>query len=532
MLRVLVLDNLSEEGVALFKEAGIEADVKPPHKEQELAAIINDYDGLVIRSATKVTAAALEHSTRLKVIGRAGVGTDNVDKEAATKKGIVVMNTPGGNTISTCEHAFALMLSLCRNIPHAHVSMEQARWDRKKFMGVELFGKTLGVIGVGRIGGAIAKRAKAFEMRVLAYDPILSPLKAESLGVELVDLDTLLSTSDFITIHAPKSDKTLNMIAAPQLKKMKPNCRIVNTARGGIINEQDLAEALKAKTIAGAALDVYTSEPFENNPFIGLDNIIMTPHLAASTDEAQLTVAVDVAKQMIEFLTTGAIVNAVNVPSLDSETRKILQPLLYLGERLGLFQSLFVNGRPKSLEIEYVGDLGVTDTYPITASILCGFLTPVVEAVNMVSAPSQLHERGVEVSEKRSALSSSYAFEIGITVATDQEVHNVRGTLFNRADPRICTINGMRVDAKPEGYMLVCANEDKPLIIGRVCTAIGEAGVNIANLMLGRDARGGHALTVLNLDAPLNEETLEKIRQMPHVMEVRLVALPEAHHHA
>ena len=486
MSRVLVLDNLSEEGVALFREAGIEVDVKPPQKEHELAAIINDYDGMVVRSATKVTATVLEHSTRLKVIGRAGVGTDNVDRDAATRKGIVVMNTPGGNTISTCEHAFALMLALCRNIPHAHSSMQEGRWDRKKFMGKELCGKTLGIIGVGRIGGALAKRAKAFEMRVLAYDPILSPLKAESLGVELVEFDELIADSDFISIHAPKSDKTNNMITAEHFKKMKPECRIINTARGGIINEQDLAEALREKTIAGAALDVYTSEPFENNPFLDLDSIVMTPHLAASTDEAQLTVAVDVAKQMIDFLTTGAIVNAVNVPSLDSETRKELQPLLYLGERLGLFQSLFVKGRPKSIEIEYVGDLGVTDTYPITAAVICGFLQPMVETVNMVSAPSQLQERGVEVSEKRSAVTSNYAFEIGVTVVTDQEMHNARGTLFNRADPRICTIDGMRVDAKPEGFMLVCINEDKPLIIGRVCTAIGEAGVNIANLMLDR----------------------------------------------
>lgn len=526
MLRVLVLDNLSEEGVELFRKAGIETDVRLPLKEQELATIINDYDGLVVRSATKVTAAVLEHCTRLKVIGRAGVGTDNIDKDAATKRGIVVMNTPGGNTISTCEHAFALMLALCRNIPQAHQSMQEGRWDRKKFMGTELYGKTLGIIGVGRIGGAVAKRAKAFEMRVLAYDPILSSLKAESLGVELTELDELIATSDFITIHAPKSDKTNNMITAEQLRKMKPNCRIINTARGGIVNEQDLAEALRSKIIAGAALDVYTSEPFENNPFIGLDNIVMTPHLAASTDEAQLTVAVDVAKQMIDFLTTGAIVNAVNVPSLDSETRKQLQPLIYLGERLGLFQSLFVKGRPKSVEIEYIGELGVSDTYPITSAIICGFLTPMVETVNMVSAPMQLQERGIEVSEKRSVAPSNYAFEISVTVTTDLEKRNVRGTLFNREDPRICTIDGMRVDAKPEGHMLVCANEDKPLIIGRVCTAIGEAGVNIANLMLGRDSKGGHAMTVLNLDAPLDDEVLEKCRNVPYVTEVRLVALP------
>lgn len=407
--------------------------------------------------------------------------------------------------------------------------MQEGRWDRKKFTGKELCGKTLGIVGVGRIGGALAKRAKAFEMRVLAFDPILSALKAESLGVELVSIEDLIARSDFISIHAPKSDKTNNMIAAPEFAKMKKECRIINTARGGIVNEQDLAEALKNKTIAGAALDVYTTEPFESNPFIGLDNIIMTPHLAASTDEAQLTVAVDVAQQMVDFLTTGAIVNAVNVPSLDSETRLALQPLLYLAERIGLFQSLFTKGRPQSIEIEYVGDLGVTDTYPITSAIICGFLTPMVETVNMVSAPSQLQERGIEVSEKRGAAASSYAFEINVTVVTDSEARSVRGTLFNRTDPRICTIDGMRVDAKPEGFMLVCMNEDKPLIIGRMCTAIGEAGVNIANLMLGRDGRGGHALTVLNLDAPLSDEVLEKCRQVPHVKEVRFVALPDSH---
>ena len=529
MPKVLILDGLSEEGVELFRKAGIEVDVKPPQKPDELAAVINEYDGLVVRSATKVTAEALADATRLKVIGRAGVGTDNIDKPVATKKGIVVMNAPGGNTISTCEHAFTLMLSLCRNVPQAYISMQEGRWDRKKFMGTEVCGKTLGIVGVGRIGGALAKRAKAFEMRVLAYDPILSALKAESLGVELVSFEELIAQADFISIHAPKSEKTNNMISAETFKKMKPNCRIINTARGGIVNEQDLAEALRNKTIAGAALDVYTTEPFENNPFIDLDNVITTPHLAASTGEAQMTVALDVAQQMVDFLTTGAIVNAVNVPSLDSETRTSMQPLLYLAERLGLFQSLFTQGRPKSIEIEYLGDLGVSDTYPVTAAIICGFLTPLVETVNMVSAPSQLQDRGIEISEKRGAAASSYAFEINVTVVTDSETRSVRGTLFNRTDPRICTIDGMRVDAKPEGYTLVCMNEDKPLIIGRICTIIGEAGVNIANLMLGRDNRGGHALTVLNLDAPLNEQVLDACRQVDHVNEVHLIALPESH---
>lgn len=526
MARILVLDGLSEEGVRVFRESGHEVDVKPAQKPDELAAIIGEYDGLVVRSATKVTSEALRCAKRLKVIGRAGVGTDNIDNNTATQMGIIVMNTPGGNTISTCEHTFALLFALCRNIPNAHASMMEGRWDRKKFSGCEVRGKTLGVIGVGRIGGAVAKRAQAFEMKVLAFDPLLSQLKAETLGVELVEFDDLIARSDFISIHAPKSEKTNNMIRAEHFKRMKPTCRLVNCARGGIVNEQDLADALRQKIIAGAALDVYTSEPPENNPFIGLDNIVMTPHLAASTDEAQLNVAIDIAHQIVDYLDTGAIVNAVNVPSLDAETRKALQPLLYLAERMGLLQAHFMEGRPKSIEIEYCGDLGVTDTYPITATVLTGFLRPSVETVNMISAPSQLKELGIESSEKRSAAQSNYAFEIGVTVVTDQEKHTIKGTLFHKTDARICSIDNTRVDVKPEGPMLICINEDKPLVLGRVCSRIGEAGINIANLTLGRDARGGHALIVLNLDQPLNDEVLEACRKVPYVKEARCVMLP------
>jgi len=528
MPKILVLDGLSEEGVAVFRDEGFDVDVKPPQKPDELAAIIGDYDGLVVRSATKVTAEVFEHCGNLKVIGRAGVGTDNIDKDAATQKGVVVMNTPGGNTISTCEHAFALMFALLRNVPTANQSMQEGRWDRKKFMGTEVCGKTIGIVGMGRIGGAVAKRAQSFEMKVIAFDPILTELKADALGVELVSMDELIERSDIITIHAPKSDKTNNMIRMEQLKKMKPSCRIINCARGGIVNEQDLAQALKEGVIAGAALDVYTSEPFENNPFVGLDNIVTTPHLAASTDEAQLSVAVDVAKQMAAYLKTGAIINAVNVPSMDSELRASIQPQLYLADRLGLFMAGFMKGRPQSMEIAYAGDIGVADTYPITTAIISGFLKPSVECVNMVSAPVQLKERGINVSEKHVAAPSNYAFDFGVTVVTDEETHTVKGTLFHGVDPRICSIDDMRVDAQPEGDMLITMNEDKPLIIGRVCTHIGNAGVNIANLMLGRDARGGRALTVLNLDQPLSEEVLEACRQVPYVNEARLVSLPPA----
>lgn len=518
MPRVLVLDGISDEAVSVFQEAGYEVDVKPPQKPAELAATINDYDALVVRSGTKVTAEALAGATRLQVIGRAGVGTDNIDKAAATERGVVVMNTPGGNTISTCEHTFALMLALCRNIPRAHASMEAGRWDRKLFMGTELRGKTLGVVGVGRIGGEVVKRAKAFEMKVLAFDPLLTQLKAEALGAELVELDVLITRSDFITIHAPKSDKTNNMFRAEHLKRMKPNCRIVNCARGGIVNESDLAEALRNKWIAGAALDVYTSEPLENNPFTGLDNIVTTPHLAASTDEAQLSVAVDVARQIVDFLDTGSIVNAVNVPSLDSETRKQLKPLLYLAERLGRFQALFSAGVPRGIEVEYIGDLEVGDTYPITTAVLTGFLAPHVENVNMVSAPAQLKSRGITASEKRSAEPSDYVFEIAVHLETDKRTHTVIGTLFSNSDPVICSIDGMRVDARPEGNMLLCENEDVPMMIGRIATILGQADINIANLVLGRDKPGGKALTVFNVDQPVPEETMRAIRETPHVL--------------
>lgn len=528
MARILVLDNLSEEGVAVFREEGFDVDVKPPQKSDELAAIIGEYDGLVVRSGTTVTAEALAKADNLKVIGRAGVGTDNIDKDVATERGIVVMNTPGGNTISTCEHTLALLFALSRQIPTAHKTMDAGRWDRKLFKGSEVYGKTLGIIGLGRIGGEVAKRAQAFEMKVIGFDPIMTQLKAEALGVELVDLDELYARSDFITIHAPKSPKTENLIRTEQLKQMKDNCRIVNCARGGIINEADLAEALKNGDIAGAALDVYTSEPFDDNPFKGLDNIVMTPHLAASTDEAQLVVAIDVAKQMSEYLKTGAIVNAVNVPSLDAETRKALKPLLSLSERLGHFQSLHAQGKPQKIEIEYTGDLGVTDTYSITTGILCGFLKPLVEDVNLVSAPAQLKAHGIECSETRSADSSDYSFEIGVRITTDEGAFALKGTLFHGSDPRICSIDGMRVDAKPEGHMLVCKNKDKPSVVGNICTTIGQAGVNIANLTLGRDSAGGNALVVFNLDQPLSDDALNALRGLDHVDSVGLVTLPEA----
>ena len=526
MPKILVLDNLSQEGVDVFeKAAGFSVDVKPPQTPEELAAIIGDYDGLVVRSGTKVTAESIAKAGNLKVVGRAGVGTDNIDKEAATNAGIVVMNTPGGNTISTCEHTFALLFALCRNVPNAHQSMAAGRWDRKKFMGAEVRGKTLGIIGAGRIGGAVAKRAQAFEMKVIVFDPILTQLKADALGVELVGIDELIDRADFITVHAPKTDTTDNLIAAEQFKKMKPTCRIVNCARGGIVNEQDLAEALRNNVIAGAALDVYTSEPFEDNPFIGLDNIVMTPHLAASTDEAQLSVAVDIAEQMIEFLNTGAIINAVNVPSLDSEARDAMQPYLFLAEKLGRFQSMYMEGRPSSIQIEYCGDFGVTDTYPITAALIAGFLAPNVETVNMISAPALLKEHGISSTETRCPEDSDYAFQFKITVETDQETNVVAGTLFGHDDPRICSINNTRMDAVPRGWVVVLSNDDKPLVLGQVTTIIGNAGVNIANLTLGRQAEGGIASTLINLDGPLDEETLTKLRDLPHVNQVRMLDL-------
>jgi D-3-phosphoglycerate dehydrogenase / 2-oxoglutarate reductase len=526
MPKILVLDNLSQEGIDVFEKAeGFEVDVKPPQSPEELAAIIADYDGLVVRSGTKVTAESIANPGKLKVIGRAGVGTDNIDKVTATNSGIVVMNTPGGNTISTCEHTFALLFALCRNIPAAHASMDAGRWDRKKFMGSEVCGKTLGVVGLGRIGGAVAKRAQAFEMKVIAFDPILTQLKADAMGIELVSVDELAELSDFITIHVPKTPETDNMFNADRFKKMKSTARIINCARGGIVNEKELAEALKNGDIAGAGLDVYTSEPFEDNPFIGLDNIVTTPHLAASTDEAQLTVAVDVADQIIEFLDTGAINNAVNVPSLDSDAREAMGPMLYLAQRLGTFQSLYAVGRPTAIEIEYSGETDITDTYPITTSVLMGFLESKVETVNMVSAPSLLKDKGISISETRTPDDVDFGFQLKVTVTTESGKSTIGGTLFEGNEPRICTIEGTRVNAVPDGCMLVCLNDDKPLVLGRITSIIGDAQVNIANLTLGRDELGGRALTLISLDGPLNEETLNSIRETEHVNQVRQVNL-------
>lgn len=526
MPKILVLDNLSQEGIDVFEKApGFEVDVKAPQKPDELAAIIGDYDGLVIRSATKVTAEALANPGKLKVIGRAGVGTDNIDKTAATNAGIVVMNTPGGNTISTCEHTFALLFGLCRNIPAAHASMDAGRWDRKKFMGSEVCGKTLGIVGVGRIGGAVAKRAQAFEMKIIAFDPVLTQLKADALGIELVNIDELAERSDFITIHVPKTPETENMFNADRFKKMKNTACIINCARGGIVNEAELAEALKNGDIAGAGLDVYTSEPFEDNPFIGLENIVTTPHLAASTGEAQLTVAIDVADQIIEYLDTGAINNAVNVPSLDSETREKMGPLLHLAQRLGKFQALYTEGRPTGLEIEYSGELEVTDTYPITSSVLMGFLEPTTESVNMVSAPSLLKDKGISVTETRTPDDQDFGFQIKVSIITETEKTTISGTLFEGNAPRIVTIEGTRMDAEPEGCLLVCINDDKPNVLGQITTKIGEAQVNIANLTLGRDELGGRALTLVNLDSPLSEDALNAIRGTEHVDQVRQVQL-------
>lgn len=528
MPKILALDNLSEQGITAFQAApGFEVTVKPAQKPDELAAIIGEYDGLVVRSGTTVTAEAIAAATNLKVIGRAGVGTDNIDKDAATKAGIVVMNVPGGNTISTCEHTFALLFALCRNIPAAHQSMMEGRWDRKKFMGAEVKDKVLGVIGIGRIGGEVVKRAQAFGMHVLAFDPVLTKMKAESLGVDLVELDELITRADFISIHAPKNAHTDNMLRAEHFRKMKPTCRIVNCARGGIVNEQDLAEALKAGAIAGAALDVYTKEPLEDNPFLGLENVVTTPHLAASTDEAQVVVAVEVAHQMIDFLNTGSIVNAVNVPSIDGELRKRLQPMLDLGERLGRFLSTYMEGRPTELKVEYLGETNMTDTYPVTASILTGFLSPMVESPNMISAPHLLEERGISFSEGRSSHPSVYAFEIRVTVSTDARAFEVSGTLFSPTDPRIVSLDGMRMDAVPRGCMVVCMNEDKPFVLAKVCTVISEAGVNIGNAVLARHESGTRASTILNVDTTIDDATLDKIRQVPHVNEAHLVSMGE-----
>jgi D-3-phosphoglycerate dehydrogenase len=526
--KVLVADPVSERGVAELSEGGLlEVTVQTGLKEEQLLAIIGEFSGLVVRSQTKVNARVIEAATRLRVIGRAGVGVDNVDVDAATKRGIIVMNTPGGNTISTAEHAFSLMVSIARKIPAADASMKAGKWDRKSFEGVELHGKTLAVLGMGRIGTEVARRAMAFGMRVLSYDPYLSASRARSLQVELVEsLDEIVPQADFITMHMPLTAETRDMLDTKRLARTRKGVRIVNCARGGLVNEAALAEALKSGQVAAAALDVFEVEPLPaDSPLRGAPNLVLTPHLGASTAEAQESVGIEVAQQIRAALLSGEVSNAVNMPSIDAKTLAVIGPHLAFGEKLGLFLSQIAAKRSDSLNINFSGKINEVDTTAITRSVLTGFLRAAGGAdVNVVNAPAFAETLGLKVTESRESASADFTELIELTATGESGWVSVAGTFFGTA-PRIVKINGRHVEAKPEGVLFLLENRDRPGIVGYVGTLLGKHQVNIASMSLSRDSAGGQALTVLNLDSVPGEALIKDLLAEGDIVTAQVVQL-------
>jgi D-3-phosphoglycerate dehydrogenase len=517
--RVLISDALSTAAVQIFKDRGIEVDFQPNlgKDKDKLAAIIGDFDGLAIRSATKVTAKLLGGATRLKVIGRAGIGVDNVDIPAATGRGIIVMNTPFGNSITTAEHAIAMMFAIAREIPAADASTQAGKWEKNRFMGVEISGKVLGIIGCGNIGSIVADRAIALKMRVIAYDPYLSPERARDLGVEKVELDDLLDRADFITLHTPLTAQTRNIISTENLAKTKRGVRIINCARGELVDEKALRAALESGHVAGAAVDVFSEEPAITNPLFGHPNVVCTPHLGAATNEAQENVALQVAEQMSDYLIRGAITNAVNFPSITAEEAPKLRPFIALAERLGSFAGQLTESGIKKVTITYEGDVGELKTKALTASALAGLLRPVLTDVNVVSAPVVAKERGIVIDEVTRAIEGDYESLITLLVETERQERSVSGTVFHDGKPRILSIKGIKVDAEFGPSMVYVTNEDKPGFIGRFAGLLGDAGINIATFALGRDKPGGSAIALVQVDGDVPASVLAGIQAIPGV---------------
>lgn len=527
MKKVLVSDTLAQEGVDIFKNAeGIEVDVMTNLTPDELKGIIGNYDGLAIRSATKVTAEIIEEADNLKVVGRAGIGLDNVDVAAASKRGVVVMNTPGGNTITTAEHAISMMLSLARKIPQATHSMKEGKWEKKKFMGTEVYNKTLGIIGTGRVGSIVANRSQGLKMTVLAYDPFISPEAAEKMGIQLASLDEVLEKSDFISVHAPFTAETKNLINADAIAKMKDGAIIINCARGGIVNEKDLYDGLVSGKLGGAALDVFEEEPTKNIELLSLDNVICTPHLGASTDEAQRNVAIAIAQQIVGYLTKGDIKNAVNFPSVSGEILTLIRPYLNLAEMLGKFEAQIVKGGIEEVIIEYCGDILDYNVAPITVAFIKGLLSPILkETINYINAPVIAKERGIKIVESKSTETKDYRSMISLTVRTTEEESFAAGAIFGRQDPRIVMIDKFVLDVIPEGNMLVLYNYDKPGVIGNIGMTLGNNNINIARLHLSREQVDGQALVVLSTDSLLPDDVLKKMRDLPNVISVTQVEM-------
>ncbi|MCA0929394.1 phosphoglycerate dehydrogenase [Ruegeria profundi] len=513
--KVLVSDKLSETAVQIFRDRGIDVDFMPDlgKDKDKLAEVIGQYDGLAIRSATKVTPTILEKADKLKVIGRAGIGTDNIDKEAASKKGVIVMNTPFGNMITTAEHAIAMMFAVARQIPEASTSTHAGKWEKSKFMGIELTNKTLGVIGAGNIGGIVCERALGLRMKVIAYDPFLNAEKAAKMGVEKVELDELLSRADFITLHVPLTDQTRNILSRENLAKTKPGVRIVNCARGGLVDEEALAEMLQSGHVAGAAFDVFSEEPAKDNPLFNLPNVVCTPHLGAATTEAQENVALQVAEQISNYLLTGAVENALNMPSVTAEEAKVMGPWIKLAGHLGSFIGQMTDEPIKAINILYDGVAAKMNLAALNCSVVAGIMKKFNPEVNMVSAPVVAKERGIQISTTNQDKSGTFDGYIKVTVVTEKRERSIAGTVFSDGKPRFIQIKGINIDAEVGAHMLYTTNEDVPGIIGALGQTMGDNGVNIANFTLGRTEAGGEAIALLYVDEPVPAEARAKLAE-------------------
>ncbi len=524
MVKVLISDKMSPLAAEAFRQRGIDVDEKVGMSEEELVACIGEYDGLAIRSATKVTDKVIAAADNLKVIGRAGIGVDNIDSPAATARGIVVMNTPFGNSITTAEHTMGMMFALARQIPAADRSTQAGKWEKSRFMGVELTGKTLGIIGCGNIGAIVAERAKALHMKIVAYDPYLSSERAADLGVTKVDLDSLLGRSDFITLHTPLNDATRGIIDRQAIDKMKPGVRIINCARGGLVVEADLKAALESGQVAGAALDVFSEEPAKENILFDVEGMVATPHLGAATTEAQENVAQQVAEQISDYLLDGSVTNALNLSPVSAEEAPKLQPYMKLAEQLGSFAGQITESGLVEVTIEYQGQVAELNTRPLTALVLQGLLSPLLDSVNMVNAPLIAKERNIKVTESMSDGTGDYHTFVCLTVITENQKRQVGGTLFADHKPRIVHVRGINVEAELSEHMLYTSNEDKPGFIGMLGSILGEAKINIATFHLGRAAKGGEALALVSVDQPVPESVLSKLRGIPEVKKAKALS--------
>ena len=523
-MKVLVSDSLSEKGIGIL-EKGTEVDVRTGMSPEELKACIGEYDALVVRSQTQVTEDVIEAAENLKIIGRAGVGVDNIDVEAATQRGIIVINAPEGNMISAAEHTIAMMMAMSRNIPQANQSMRAGKWDRKLFMGVEVRGKTLGVVGLGRIGTEVAKRAQGMEMTIMAYDPFISEERAADLGVKLTTVEDIVLNADYITVHTPLTKDTRNLIDREEFEKAKPGVRIINCARGGIINEEALAEAVASGKVAAAAIDVFTSEPPTGSPLLEQDNIIVTPHLGASTKEAQVNVAVDVAEQIINLNQGLPVKNAINMPYVKQEIMKVLQPYLPLAEKIGKLAAQLMEEKYERIEVSYSGEIADWDTGPVTVAALKGLLEFAMgSSVNYVNAPVIAKERKIKVVESKSKTTESYSNLIMVNIFNNGKVKTVGGTMVG-TNPRIVQIDEFSIDVLPLGHMIIALHEDHPNIIGPCCMLLGNHDINIAGMQVGRIKAGGTAIMALNVDSEVNEEILNEIRAVKGILNAKMVYL-------